>query len=50
LYYAYAELSDILVNMEGNQERVDYLDEIETNLYTKLVGLMTQENGQEESK
>ena len=50
LYYSYAELGSVLEQMESNQEKIDYLEEIETKLYTKLIGHMTKENGQEESK
>jgi hypothetical protein len=50
LYYEYALLGEEVSGLETLQEKVDYLTKVETDLYTKLVGLMTQENGQEESE
>lgn len=50
LYYQYAQLSDTLPDLEGNQEKVDYLEKLENDLYARLSGYLTGDNGEEETK
>lgn len=50
LYYAYAELSDNLSGLDGSQARLDYLDSLENETYTRIVNIIISENGKEESE